>query len=188
MQAATPQACSRAQAQSWLASCALIQASSSRGECATVPAPVSQQRVPELVMAAISTCYQSKVEDMDLIGTASLIRKTVDLIRDVPTRGWGRVDNPLAGVLARDCPASCSAPSRLPAIRAAHLAEIELLIPPLSERQAIAAALSGMEAEIPALERRLDKTHGPKQGMMQPLLTSSIRLPLPHATFQNKSN
>ena len=35
-----------------------------------------------------------------------------------------------------------------------------------------------MDAEIVALERRLDKTRAVKQGMMQQLLTGSIRLPV----------
>ena len=36
-----------------------------------------------------------------------------------------------------------------------------------------------MDAEITALEHRLDKTRAIKQGMMQQLLTGSIRLPIP---------
>ena len=64
-------------------------------------------------------------------------------------------------------------------IRGDHLAEIEFLLPPLPEQQAIAAILSDMDAEIAALEHRLDKTRAIKQGMMQQLLTGSIRLPIP---------
>ena len=44
------------------------------------------------------------------------------------------------------------------------------------EQRAIAAALSDMDAEIAALERRLDKTRRIKQGMMQQLLTGNIRI------------
>ena len=47
------------------------------------------------------------------------------------------------------------------------------------EQQAIATVLSDMDDEITALERRLDKTRAIKQGMMQQLLTGSIRLPIP---------
>ncbi len=54
-----------------------------------------------------------------------------------------------------------------------------LLLPPLPEQQAIATILSDMDAEIAALEHRLDKTRAIKQGMMQQLLTGSIRLPIP---------
>ena len=64
-------------------------------------------------------------------------------------------------------------------IRGDHLAEVELRLPALSEQQAIAAVLSDIDAEIAALERRLDKTRAIKQGMMEQLLTASIRLPIP---------
>ena len=64
-------------------------------------------------------------------------------------------------------------------IRTDHLAEIELTLPPLPEQRAIATVLSDMDAEIAALERRLDKTRAIKQGMMQQLLTGAIRLPIP---------
>ena len=50
---------------------------------------------------------------------------------------------------------------------------------PEPEQRAIAAVLSDMDAEIAALERRLDKTRAIKQGMMQQLLTGAIRLPIP---------
>ena len=56
-------------------------------------------------------------------------------------------------------------------IRGDHLAEVEIPLPPLPEQQAIATILSDMDAEIAALERRLDKTRAIKQGMMQQLLT-----------------
>ena len=59
------------------------------------------------------------------------------------------------------------------------VSRIELPLPPLPEQQAIATILSDMDAEIAALERRLDKTRAIKQGMMQQLLTGSIRLPIP---------
>ena len=41
-----------------------------------------------------------------------------------------------------------------------------------------------MDAEITALERRLDKTRAIKQGMMQQLLTGAIRLPIPDAVVE----
>ena len=49
----------------------------------------------------------------------------------------------------------------------------------LAEQRAIATILSDMDVEIAALERRLHKTRAIKQGMMQQLLTGSIRLPIP---------
>ena len=42
-----------------------------------------------------------------------------------------------------------------------------VLLPPLSEQNAIAIILSDMDAEIAALEQRHDKTQQIKQGMMQ---------------------
>ena len=59
------------------------------------------------------------------------------------------------------------------------VSRIKLPLPPLPEQHAIATILSDMDAEIAALERRLDKTRAIKQGMMQQLLTGSIRLPIP---------
>ena len=44
------------------------------------------------------------------------------------------------------------------------------------EQTAIATILSDMDAEIQALQQRLDKTHDIKQGMMQQLLTGKVRL------------
>jgi type I restriction enzyme S subunit len=52
-----------------------------------------------------------------------------------------------------------------------------LRLPPTrGEQQAIAAVLSDMDAEIEALQARLDKTRMLKQGMMQELLTGRTRL------------
>ena len=70
-------------------------------------------------------------------------------------------------------------------IRGDHLAGVEFPLPPLPEQRAIATVLSDMDAEIAALERRLDKTQAIKQGMMQQLLTGSIRLPIPDADTED---
>ena len=70
-------------------------------------------------------------------------------------------------------------------IRGDHLAEVEFPLPPLPEQRAIATVLSDMDAEITALERRLDKTRAIKQGMMQQLLTGAIRLPIPDADTED---
>jgi type I restriction enzyme S subunit len=58
----------------------------------------------------------------------------------------------------------------------AHIASIEIPLPDPEEQTAIAAVLSDMDAEISALERRLEKTRDLKQAMMQELLTGRIRL------------
>ena len=49
-------------------------------------------------------------------------------------------------------------------------------VPLLAEQRAIASILSDMDAEIATLERRWDKTHAVKQGIMQQLLTGRNRL------------
>jgi len=56
------------------------------------------------------------------------------------------------------------------------LMAIEFGLPSLPEQAAIAEVLSDMDAEIGALEQRLDKTRALKQGMMQELLTGKTRL------------
>lgn len=50
-----------------------------------------------------------------------------------------------------------------------------------NEQEAIAAVLSDMDTEILALERRREKTHSIKRGMMQQLLTGRVRLVKPGA-------
>jgi len=50
------------------------------------------------------------------------------------------------------------------------------LPPMIEEQEAIAEVLSDMDAEITALEERLEKARAIKQGMMQQLLTGKIRL------------
>jgi len=57
------------------------------------------------------------------------------------------------------------------------LKNIEVTIPPTPDEQtAIAEILSDMDAEIAALEKKLNKARLIKQGMMQELLTGRIRL------------
>ena len=56
------------------------------------------------------------------------------------------------------------------------LKAFEILLPPLSEQNAIAEVLSAMDAEIEALETKLTKARQIKQGMMHNLLTGRIRL------------
>ena len=72
--------------------------------------------------------------------------------------------------------------STFSAANSAQVAGFPIAVPQdLPEQRAIAAVLSDMDAEIAALERRLDKTRAIKQGMMQKLLTGAIRLPIPDA-------
>lgn len=58
-----------------------------------------------------------------------------------------------------------------------NLKEVEFSIPPTVEEQTrIAQILSDMDAEIEAMEKKLDKYKMIKQGMMQELLTGKTRL------------
>ena len=57
-----------------------------------------------------------------------------------------------------------------------HIASAEILLPELEEQKAIVRVLSDMDAEITALEGRLEKTRALKHGMMQALLTGRVRL------------
>ena len=67
--------------------------------------------------------------------------------------------------------------SNYPAINGRDVRLLEIPCPPqIHEQRAIAAVLSDMDDEITALERRRDKTHAIKQGMMQQLLTGRVRL------------
>ncbi|MBF0120603.1 MAG: restriction endonuclease subunit S [Desulfobacterales bacterium] len=52
----------------------------------------------------------------------------------------------------------------------------QVSVPPLQEQTRIAQILSDMDAEIEALEKKLDKYKMIKQGMMENLLTGKIRL------------
>ena len=57
------------------------------------------------------------------------------------------------------------------------LAKMNVALPPNKDEQAaIAEVLSGMDAELIALEQRMEKTRMLKQGMMQELLTGRTRL------------
>ena len=67
--------------------------------------------------------------------------------------------------------------SNYPAINGRDVGRLEIPFPPqIQEQQAIAEALSDIDAEIAALERRFAKVRALKQGMMQQLLTGRIRL------------
>ena len=66
--------------------------------------------------------------------------------------------------------------STYPNIRIEDYMDIEVPLPNNNEQEAIAEILSDMDAEIAALEQRLEKTKAIKQGMMQQLLNGRIRL------------
>ncbi len=62
-------------------------------------------------------------------------------------------------------------------ISSSQLSQIRISLPPtLAEQESIAMVLSEMDKEIEGLEKKLEKTKGIKQGLMQVLLTGKIRL------------
>lgn len=63
-----------------------------------------------------------------------------------------------------------------PGINGNEYKELIITLPSKTEQTAIAQILSDMDAEIEALERKLEKYRMIKQGMMQNLLTGKIRL------------
>ncbi len=66
--------------------------------------------------------------------------------------------------------------SGVPSLNAKTIETIEAGCPVTQEQDAIASVLSGLDAELAALEARKDKAQQLKQGMMQQLLTGNIRL------------
>ena len=66
--------------------------------------------------------------------------------------------------------------SGVPSLSARTIEMVEIKIPQYREQTAIANILSDMDAEIEALEQRLNKYKAIKQGMMHELLTGRIRL------------
>jgi type I restriction enzyme S subunit len=64
-----------------------------------------------------------------------------------------------------------------PLITGSQLKDLSISLPPLPEQQAIASALSDVDALITALELLITKKRNIKQGAMQQLLTGKKRLP-----------
>lgn len=67
--------------------------------------------------------------------------------------------------------------SNYPAINSKDVKSLLIPLPPLPEQQAIASALSDVDALITALEQLITKKRNIKQGAMQQLLTGKKRLP-----------
>jgi type I restriction enzyme S subunit len=66
--------------------------------------------------------------------------------------------------------------TKVSSVSKASVAQTKLVVPEYEEQQAIAEILSNMDAEIEALQQKLEKYRQIKQGMMQQLLTGKIRL------------
>jgi len=71
-----------------------------------------------------------------------------------------------------------TATSAYPNLRPSFFLAAWISLPPISEQREIAVVLSDVDAEVAALEAKLDKARLIKQGMMQELLTGRIRLPV----------
>jgi type I restriction enzyme, S subunit len=72
--------------------------------------------------------------------------------------------------------------SGVPSLNSGTIGKITIKMPRLGEQEAIANVLSDMDAEIAALEKRLEKAKAIKQGIMQQLLTGKIRLVEPQTS------
>lgn len=83
---------------------------------------------------------------------------------------------------------SMTAKSSVDSVRREMIADMLITLPSKKEQTAIAAILSDMDAEIQALEQRLQKTRQIKQGMMQELLTGKTRLPFDKAKEQGEAH
>lgn len=64
----------------------------------------------------------------------------------------------------------------VPSLNINAISSLQIPLPALPEQQAIAEVLSDMDAEIDALEEKLEKYRLVKKGMMQELLTGKKRL------------
>lgn len=67
--------------------------------------------------------------------------------------------------------------SNYPAISSSDVKNLRLNLPPFPEQQAIANVLSAADAEIKALENKLDLVRGQKKYLLNNLVTGTIRLP-----------
>jgi type I restriction enzyme S subunit len=73
--------------------------------------------------------------------------------------------------------------TKVSGISKTNIPKLTLPVPSIPEQRAIAAALTDVDGELAALEKRLAKTRALKQGMMQELLTGKTRLFSPEASY-----
>jgi type I restriction enzyme S subunit len=66
--------------------------------------------------------------------------------------------------------------SGVPSLNASTIENVEMMVPPLKEQEAIAEALTVMDDELEALTEQVSKLRMVKEGMMQDLLTGKVRL------------
>ena len=107
---------------------------------------------------AVCTGFSYRVRALSKVADAHFIFYA---LRWEPTRKWV-IDNSQASALTN--------------INKRIADSIPIPMPPLSEQIAIATVLTGMGAELAAVEARREKTQAIKHGMMQELLTGRTRL------------
>lgn len=66
--------------------------------------------------------------------------------------------------------------SGVPSLNASTIENVEMMMPPLKEQEAIAEVLTVMDEELEALKQQVSKLRMVKEGMMQDLLTGKVRL------------
>lgn len=134
--------------------------------------------------ASVGKSYLYDPKDGPLVFAGFLIRVTPDTSRVQPAYvAYYAQTQPYWEWVANN-----SARSGQPGINSREYGSLRLPLPPLPEQNAIANVLSDMDAEIAALDQRLDKTRVVKQGMMQQLLTGAIRLPIPETAPEDESS
>lgn len=135
---------------------------------------------------------QCHSDDIVITSSGNGLGKTayVDVPRDLAASNFVRILRPrsevsgafLAQVMwthsARETLDSHTAMSAYPNLMPSFFAEKWIPRPPIDEQLAIAAVLQDADAEIEALQLRLEATRAIKQGMMQELLTGRTRLPV----------
>ena len=157
---------------------------------------LTRTRLPEIAPGQVATL--SRVQEGDLV-IADASEDLMDVGKAVEIRGIGTTEvvaglhtfllrgNP--DILAdgfkayiqflRDVRAgieSIATGSSVYGISKKNLAALRFRVPPVEEQAAIGQVFGDMDAEIQALETRLDKARQIKEGMMQNLLTGRIRL------------
>jgi type I restriction enzyme S subunit len=157
---------------------------------------LSKSRLPEIPHQAVATL--SRVQDGDLV-IADASEDIMDVGKSVEVKGV-RENDVVSGLhtfLLRGNPAivangfkayiqflrdvrtgieSIATGSSVYGISKTNLAKLKFRVPPVSEQAAIGKLFADMDAEITALEARLQKARAIKEGMMQNLLTGRIRL------------
>ncbi len=123
--------------------------------------------------ASVGKTYLYKPEDGNLVFAGYLIRVKVNPSKLLPSylAAYVKTENYWNWVRAM------SMRSGQPGINSTEYAQLPIPLPSLPEQQAIATALSDVDALITSLDRLIAKKRNIKQATMQQLLTGKKRLP-----------